>query len=95
MRVIGIIMEIIIIIIISSRIMMKINNHGYHMRVIGIIMDIIMIISRIMMKINMQGYQMSAYGDFALPTCDGRMLPSFCSGLAIVSKCDTLSRDIL
>ena len=64
------------------------------MRVIGIIMEIIIIIimiSRIMMKINMQGYQMSAYGDFALPTCDGRMLPSFCSGLAIVSKCDTLS----
>ena len=59
------------------------------MRVIGIIMEIIIIIimiSRIMMKINMQGYQMSAYGDFALPTCDGRMLPSFCSGLAIVSK---------
>ena len=59
------------------------------MRVIGIIMEIIIIIiiiSRIMMKINIQGYQMSAYGDFALPTCDGRMLPSFCSGLAIVSK---------
>jgi len=33
-----------------------------------------------------EGYHMSAYGDFALPTCDGRMLPSFCSGLAIVSK---------
>ena len=68
------------------------------MRVIGIIMEIIIIIimiSRIMMKINIQGYHMSAYGDFALSTCDGRMLPSFCSGLAIVSKCDTLSRDIL
>jgi len=33
-----------------------------------------------------EGYHMSAYGDFALSTCDGRMLPSFCSGLAIVSK---------
>ena len=59
------------------------------MRVIGIIMEIVIIMmtfSRIMMKTNNQGYQMSAYGDFALPTCDGRMLPSFCSGLAIVSK---------
>ena len=29
---------------------------------------------------------MSHYGDFALPTCDGRALPAFCSGLAIVSR---------
>lgn len=33
-----------------------------------------------------EGYFMSEYGDFALPTCDGRALPAFCSGLAIVSK---------
>jgi len=33
-----------------------------------------------------EGYHMSAYGDYALATCDGRALPSFCSGLAIVSK---------
>ena len=32
------------------------------------------------------GYYMSQVGDFALSTCDGRMLPSFCSGLAIVSR---------
>ena len=29
---------------------------------------------------------MSEVGDFALSTCDGRALPSFCSGLAIVSR---------
>ena len=34
----------------------------------------------------LSGYFMSEYGDFALPTCDGRALPAFCSGLAIVSK---------
>ena len=33
-----------------------------------------------------EGYHMSAYGDFALSSADGRVLPSFCSGLAIVSK---------
>ena len=32
------------------------------------------------------GYYMSEVGDFALSTCDGRALPSFCSGLAIVSR---------
>ena len=32
------------------------------------------------------GYFMSEVGDFALSTCDGRALPTFCSGLAIVSK---------
>ena len=32
------------------------------------------------------GYFMTEVGDFALPTCDGRVLPSFCSGLAIVSR---------
>ena len=32
------------------------------------------------------GYYMTEVGDFALPTCDGRVLPSFCSGLAIVSR---------
>lgn len=31
-------------------------------------------------------YFMSNFGDFTLPTCDGRALPAFCSGLAIVSK---------
>ena len=36
---------------------------------------------------------MSAYGDFALSTCDGRMLPSFCSGLAIVSKYENYDAD--
>ena len=29
---------------------------------------------------------MTEVGDFALPTCDGRVLPSFCSGLAMVSR---------
>jgi hypothetical protein len=29
---------------------------------------------------------MTEVGDFALSTCDGRALPSFCSGLAIVSR---------
>ena len=55
-----------------------------------IIIIVIMMISssRIIMTIYKQGYHMSAYGDYALPTCDGRMLPSFCSGLAIVSKYD-------
>ena len=33
-----------------------------------------------------QGYYMTEVGDFALSTCDGRALPSFCSGLAIVSR---------
>ena len=32
------------------------------------------------------GYFMTEVGDFALSTCDGRALPTFCSGLAIVSK---------
>lgn len=29
---------------------------------------------------------MTEVGDFALSTCDGRVLPSFCSGLAMVSR---------
>ena len=33
-----------------------------------------------------EGYYMTEVGDFALSTCDGRALPSFCSGLAIVSR---------
>ena len=37
-------------------------------------------------KVESHGFFMSAVGDFALSTCDGRVLPSFCSGLAIVSK---------
>ena len=36
--------------------------------------------------IYLSGYFMTEVGDFALPTCDGRVLPSFCSGLAIVSR---------
>jgi len=33
-----------------------------------------------------QGYHMSNYGDFNLGTCDGRIFPAFCAGLAIVSR---------
>ena len=33
-----------------------------------------------------QGYYMSNYGDFNLATCDGRISPFFCAGLAIVSR---------
>jgi len=42
-----------------------------------------------------QGYHISAYGDFALFTCDGRLLPSFCSGLAIVSKFPFVEKQFL
>lgn len=38
---------------------------------------------------------MSEYGDFALPTCDGRALPAFCSGLAIVSKFPFIEKNFL
>jgi len=33
-----------------------------------------------------EGYHMTEYGDFAYSICDGRVLPTFCSGLATVSK---------
>jgi len=33
-----------------------------------------------------EGYFMTEYGDFAYSICDGRVLPTFCSGLATVSK---------
>jgi len=42
-----------------------------------------------------RGYHMSQYGDFALSTCDGRALPSFCSGLAIVSKFPFIEKEFL
>jgi len=32
------------------------------------------------------GYRMTDVGDLAPSTCDGRVLPSFCSGLALLSK---------
>lgn len=41
------------------------------------------------------GYFMSEVGDFALATCDGRVLPSFCSGLAIVSKYAFIEKQFL
>jgi len=37
-------------------------------------------------KLLPEDYHMSEYGDYALSTCDGRALPTFCSGLAIVSR---------
>jgi len=42
-----------------------------------------------------KGYHMSKVGDFALSTCDGRVLPSFCSGLAIVSRFPFLEKEFL
>ena len=33
-----------------------------------------------------KGYSMTGFRQLALSTCDGRVAPSFCSGLAIVSK---------
>lgn len=41
------------------------------------------------------GYFMTEVGDFALPTCDGRVLPSFCSGLAIVSRHPFIEKQFL
>jgi len=41
------------------------------------------------------GYSMSNFGDFTLPTCDGRALPMFCSGLAIVSRFPFLEKEFL
>jgi len=42
-----------------------------------------------------KGYSMSEYGDFALSTCDGRALPTFCSGLAIVSRFPFIEKQFL
>ena len=33
-----------------------------------------------------QGYEMTGFRQLSLPTCDGRVGPDFCSGLAVVSK---------
>ena len=33
-----------------------------------------------------KGYNMTEFRGLALPTCDGRVLPTACSGLAIISK---------
>jgi len=41
------------------------------------------------------GYYMTEVGDFALSTCDGRALPSFCSGLAIVSRFPFIEKEFL
>jgi len=42
-----------------------------------------------------EGYYMTEVGDFALSTCDGRALPSFCSGLAIVSRFPFIEKEFL
>jgi len=42
-----------------------------------------------------KGYHMTEVGDFALSTCDGRALPSFCSGLAIVSRFPFIEKEFL
>jgi len=46
-------------------------------------------------KLLPEGYYMSEVGDFALSTCDGRALPSFCSGLAIVSRFPFIEKEFL
>ena len=33
-----------------------------------------------------EGFHMTEFRDLALSTCDGRVAPSFCSGLAIISR---------
>jgi hypothetical protein len=33
-----------------------------------------------------EGFHMTEFRELALPTCDGRLAPSFCSGLAIISR---------
>jgi len=40
-----------------------------------------------------EDYFMTEYGDFAHSLCDGRVLPTFCSGLAIVSKFPILEKE--
>jgi hypothetical protein len=34
-----------------------------------------------------EGFHMTGFRELALSTCDGRIAPGFCSGLAIVSRC--------
>jgi len=46
-------------------------------------------------KLLPEGYHMTEFGDFVLPTCDGRALPSFCSGLAIVSRFQFIEKEFL
>ena len=39
------------------------------------------------------GYHMTEVGELALPTCDGRVGPEFCSGLAVISRFPLLEKE--
>ena len=39
-----------------------------------------------------EGFHMTEFRELALSTCDGRIAPSFCSGLAIISRFDVVKK---